>query len=151
MSHRMNPYKLAPKGYAALNAVEDYLKTCGLDEGLMHLVKMRVSQINGCAYCLHLHSADARKTGVSEVKLYLLNAWHESALYTKRERAALLWAESLTDISHTHAPDAVYDEARQEFTEKEFADLSYVIAMINAWNRIAIGFRSHHPADVATT
>jgi alkylhydroperoxidase family enzyme len=72
-------------------------------------------------------------------------------LYTKRERAALLWAESLTDISHTHAPDAVYDEARQEFTEKEFADLSYVIAMINAWNRIAIGFRSHHPADVATT
>jgi AhpD family alkylhydroperoxidase len=112
-------------------------------------VKTRVSQINGCAYCLHMHTEEARKLGESEVRLYLLDAWRESNLYSAQERAALAWAESLTNIAATHAPDDVYGEARRHFSEKELANLSIAIAMINAWNRLAIGSRSVHPADVS--
>lgn len=146
---RLNPFAVAPDGYAALRAVENYLQTCGLDHKLIALVNTRVSQINGCAYCLHMHTEEARKLGESDMRLHLLDAWRESNLYSERERAALAWAESLTNIAATHAPDEVYDEARRQFSEKEVADLSIVIAMINAWNRLAIGSRSVHPADLA--
>jgi AhpD family alkylhydroperoxidase len=149
MTQRLNPYKVAPDGVAALVNVENYLKTCGLDHRLLALVKTRVSQINGCAYCLHMHSEEAHKLGETPTRLYLLNAWHESNLYSERERAALAWAESLTNISTTHAPDEVYEEARRQFSEKALADLSIAIAMINAWNRLSIGMRAAHPADVA--
>ena len=149
MTARINPYTAAPDGIAALSAVEKYLQNCGLDRRLVELVKMRVSQMNGCAYCLHMHTADARKLGESEMRLYLLDAWHESHLYSARERAALEWAESLTNIATTRAPDDVYDRVRQQFSEKELADLSIVIAMINAWNRLSIGTRALHPSDVA--
>jgi AhpD family alkylhydroperoxidase len=149
MTQRLSPFTVAPDGVAALIGVEKYLQTCGLDHLLIALVKVRVSQINGCAYCLHMHTEEARKLGESEVRLYLLDAWHESNLYSARERAALAWAESLTNIAATHAPDHVYDEARRHFSEKQLADLSIVIAMINAWNRLAIGSRSVHPADLA--
>ncbi len=132
-----------------MRKVEAYLKTTGLEPSLLSLVKTRVSQINGCAYCLHMHTQEAREAGVSEVKLYLLDAWQESALYTARERAALNWAESLTNIAETHAPDEAYDQARREFSEKELADLSIAIAMINGWNRLAIGARAEHPSDHA--
>jgi len=132
-----------------LIGVEKYLQACGLDHKLIALVKTRVSQINGCAYCLHMHTEEARKLGESAVRLHLLDAWHESNLYSARERAALAWAEALTNVAATRAPDPVYDEARRHFAEKELADLSIVIAMINAWNRLAIGSRSLHPADVA--
>jgi AhpD family alkylhydroperoxidase len=146
---RLNPSAVAPDGYSTLRAVENYLQTCGLDHKLIALVKTRVSQINGCAYCLHMHTEEARKLGESDMRLHLLDAWRESNLYSERERAALAWAESLTNIAVTHAPDDVYDEVRRQFSEKELADLSIVIAMINAWNRLAIGLRSVHPADLA--
>jgi len=146
---RLNPYTVVPEGMAALANVENYLQKCGLDHKLMALVKIRVSQINGCAYCLHMHTEEARKLGESEVRMHLLDAWHESNLYSARERAALAWAESLTNIATTHAPDDVYVEARHYFLEKDLVNLSIVIVMINAWNRLAIGARSVHPGDLA--
>jgi AhpD family alkylhydroperoxidase len=149
MTQRLNPYTVAPDGVAALVAVETYLQKCGLDHKLIALVKTRVSQINGCAYCLHMHTQEARKLGESEARLHLLDAWHESELYSERERAALAWADALTNVAVSRAPDDVYDRARRQFSEKELADLSIVIAMINAWNRLAIGARSVHPADHA--
>jgi len=149
MAQRMNAFTLAPGGFAALVAVEKYLHTCDLAPKLLALVKTRVSQINGCAYCLHMHTEDARKLGESERRLYLLDAWRESNLYSPRERAALTWAESLTAIAATHAPDDVYEEARSQFSEKELTDLSIAIAMINAWNRLCIGARSVHPSVFA--
>ena len=149
MKQRVNPQIAAPKGVAALVAVEKYLENCGLDHSLIALVKTRVSQINGCAYCLHMHSEEARKLGESGARLLLLDAWHESNLFSERERAALAWAESLTHIAASHAPDDVYEAARGHFSDKELADLSIVIAMINAWNRLSIGSRAQHPADRA--
>src|SRR5262249_36472928 len=149
MQQRLNPYTVAPEGVKVLRGVENYLQACGLDHRLIALINTRVSQINGCAYCLHMHTEDARKLGESDVRLYLLDAWHESTLYSARERAALAWAESLTNIAATHAPDDVYEDTRRHFSEKELADLSIVIAMINAWNRLAIGSRAVHPADTA--
>ena len=147
MTQRMNPYTVVPEGVAALIGVEKYLANCGLDHKLMALVKMRASQINGCTYCLHMHSDEARKAGESDVRLFVLPGWRESDLYTARERAALAWTESLTDVATTHAPDDVYAEARRQFSEKELADLSIAIAMINAWNRLSIGMRAVHPAE----
>jgi AhpD family alkylhydroperoxidase len=149
MTQRLNPYTVAPDGVAALLGVEKYIEGSGLDHRLIKLIKTRVSQINGCAYCLHMHTEEARKLGESDMRLHLLNAWHESRLYSDRERAALAWAESLTSISTSRAPDDVYEQARKQFSEKELADLTIVIAMINAWNRLAIGARSVHPADRA--
>jgi AhpD family alkylhydroperoxidase len=148
-TQRLNPYTVVPDGTAALLNVENYLQKCGLDHKLIALVKTRVSQINGCAYCLHMHTEEARKLGESDTRLYLLDAWHESNLYSPREGAALAWAESLTNIAATHAPDHVYEEARRHFPEKELADLTIAIAMINAWNRLAIGMRAVHPGDLA--
>ena len=136
---RLNPFTAAPEGYAALGKVEDYIRKCGLEPRLVALVKTRVSQINGCAYCLHMHTQEALEAGELEVRLYLLDAWHESAMYSEREGAALSWAETLTNIAQTHAPDHAYEEVRRQFSEKELADLSIVIAMINCWNRLAIG------------
>jgi AhpD family alkylhydroperoxidase len=149
MQRRLNPFTVAPDGIAALVGVENYLRRRGLDPKLVTLVKTRVSQINGCAYCLHMHTEEARKLGESAVRLHLLDAWHESNLYSERERAALAWAESLTNIAATRAPDPVYDEVRRHFSEKELADLSIAIAMINAWNRLCIGVRAVHPEDLA--
>jgi AhpD family alkylhydroperoxidase len=149
MKQRLNPFSVAPEGVNAFINVEQYLEKCGLDHRLLLLVKTRVSQMNGCAYCLHMHTKDARKLGESETRLYLLDAWHESHLYSPRERAALAWAESLTKIASTHAPDADYEAVRQQFSEKEVADLSISIGMINAWNRLSIGARSVHPGDLA--
>jgi AhpD family alkylhydroperoxidase len=144
---RINLTTVAPDGFAALAAVETYLHGSGLEASLLHLIKMRVSQINGCAFCLHMHSEEAKKDGDSDVRLHLLAAWEESLMYTERERAALAWAESLTHIDQTHAPDEVYERARAQFSEKELADLTIACGMINAYNRIAIGLRRVHPAD----
>jgi AhpD family alkylhydroperoxidase len=107
---------------------------------------MRASQINGCAYCLDRHSKDARRE--TEQRLYLLNAWHESSLYSERERAALAWTEALTLVAKTHAPDGAYDTVRRHFADKELVDLSTLIGLINLWNRLAIGFRSQHPVEL---
>ena len=142
---RLNAYEAAPDAMRAVQRVEAYIQQCGLEKRLIELVKMRASQINGCAYCLHVHSADARRAGETEQRLYLLNAWHEAPLYTERERAALAWTEALTRIEETHAPDSTYDEVRQHFKDKELADLTTLIGLINLWNRLAIGFRYQHP------
>jgi AhpD family alkylhydroperoxidase len=146
MKPRLNWLGRKNGGIESMVAAEAWLKA-NVDEKLLTLVKMRASQINGCAYCLHMHSEEARKHGESNERLLLLDAWHESALYSDRERAALAWTEALTKIAETHAPDAVYDEVRGVFSDDELTSLSIAIAMINAWNRLSIGFRAQHPAD----
>jgi AhpD family alkylhydroperoxidase len=117
----------------------------GLEESLMELVEIRASQINGCAVCLHMHTAAARKRGESEERLYLLDAWRESPLYSARERAALAWAEALTLVSETHAPDETYQALQAQFTPEEQVALTLLIVTINGWNRIQVGFRAVHP------
>jgi AhpD family alkylhydroperoxidase len=114
---------------------------------LKELVMMRASQINGCAFCIHHHTIDARKHGETEQRLYLLSAWRESTLYSDRERAALGWTEALTLVSQTHAPDEVYEALRRHFSAEEQVKLTLLIAQVNAWNRIKIGFRAVHPAE----
>ena len=148
-AERLMPSKVAPEGYSALRAVEAYIRNSGLPARLIDLVKMRASQINGCAYCLDMHSKDARKLGETEQRLYLLNGWHESPVYTPAERAALAWTDALTRVSETHAPDADYEGLRKHFSEKEIVDLTYLIGMINLWNRVAIGMRYVHDVEPA--
>ena len=121
----------------------------GLEPALINLVKTRASQINGCAYCIHMHTREARGRGESEERLYLLDAWRESPLYTERERAALAWTEAVTLVAKTHVPDAVYDEARRHFSAEELVKLTVAVVTINAWNRIAISFRAVHPVTAA--
>jgi AhpD family alkylhydroperoxidase len=149
MKPRLNAYSASPEGLKAMMGLENYLKNSGLEPALMELVKMRASQINGCAYCLDMHSRDARKLGESEQRLYVLPGWRETTLYTPRERAALEWTEALTLISQTHAPDDAYEAARAAFNDKELADLTILIGTINVWNRIAIGFRAPLPVAKA--
>ncbi len=142
MSVRIDYQKVAPGAYRAMLGLEKYVHDCGLEASLLDLVKMRASQINGCAHCLDMHSKDARAAGETEQRLYLLSAWREAPFYTSRERAALAWTEALTLVSESHIPDEVYDEARQHFSEEELVNLSLAIVAINGWNRLAIGFRS---------
>jgi AhpD family alkylhydroperoxidase len=146
MKSRLSPHTAAPEELQALRTLSMQIKN-GLEPGLVHLVLTRVSQINGCAYCLHMHTLEARAEGETEDRLYLLNAWRESLIFTPRERAALGWAESLTKVSETHAPDADYEEAAKHFSEQELVKLTLLIGAINIWNRIAIGFRIVHPAE----
>ncbi len=138
---RVAPKELAPEAYEAMLALERYLQRCGLEQSLVEIVKLRASQINGCAYCIDMHTKDARAAGETEQRLYLLDAWRESPFYSPRERAALAWVESVTRIAETHAPDEVYEEARRHFSDKELVDLNWVVVAINAWNRLAIPFR----------
>lgn len=141
-----SPATAAPETYQAMVRLEQAVAASGLEHSLLELVKIRVSQINGCAYCLHMHAADARKAGESEVRLHLLAAWRESSLFSPRERAALTWAESLTRIEQTQASDADYAVLEAQFTETEQVNLTFAIGAINVWNRLAVGFRSAHPA-----
>jgi len=132
----------SPGAFEAMRQLQKYIDNSGLERPLMELVKMRASQINGCAYCLDMHSKDARALGETEQRLYGLSAWHESPFYTERERAALAWTDALTLVSQTHASDDVYQDVRKQFSERELVDLTMVIVAINGWNRLAIGFRS---------
>jgi AhpD family alkylhydroperoxidase len=145
MKPRLNPYQAAPVAMKALANLEAQVAGSGLDPTLMELVKIRASQINGCAFCLHMHTRDARAKGESEERIYLLDAWRESPLYSAHERAALAWTEAVTLVSQTHVPDAVYEEVRAEFEPEELVKLTLLITTINAWNRFAISFRSIHP------
>jgi AhpD family alkylhydroperoxidase len=142
MKSRMNFYQAAPDTLKALMALETQVQSSGLEQSLIELVKTRASQINGCAYCINMHTQDARKHGESEARLYLLNAWRESPGYSDRERAALAWTEAVTLISQSRAPDDVYEAVRAQFSEAETVNLTMLIATINAWNRIAISFRA---------
>jgi AhpD family alkylhydroperoxidase len=144
-----NAFTYAPESIKAMVALEGSFKDCGLEHSLMELVKMRASQINGCAFCLHMHATDARAHGETEMRLYLLNAWRESSLYTPRERAALAWTESLTRLAETGAPDEDYALIAEVFTESEQVSLTLLIGAINTWNRLQVGFRAAHPVDAA--
>lgn len=141
MQSRLDYAKIAPEGYKAMLALELYVKHCGLEPSLLELVKIRASQINGCAFCLDMHTKDARARGESEQRLYTLSAWEDTPFFSERERAALAWTEAVTRVTETHVPDTTYDLARSQFTEKELADLTLAIATINGWNRLSIAFR----------
>lgn len=142
MKSRMEYWKVAPGGFKALSSLEAYLHDSGLDQRLLHMVKLRASQINGCAYCIDMHWKDARAAGESEQRLYGLDAWRETPYYDDRERAALEWTEALTNVTDGHVPDVVYDAVRGHVSEKELVDLTWAVAAINAWNRVSIAFRS---------
>ena len=147
MEPRLDAYKAAPQTMQIMLDLHAKVTASGLEHSLQELVKIRASQINGCAFCLHMHTRDARKAGETEARIYLLDAWRESPLYTDRERAVLAWTEALTLISQTHAPDAVYAQLKAQFTEEEQVKLTLLINTINAWNRFAIGFRKVHPVE----
>jgi AhpD family alkylhydroperoxidase len=141
MKTRLEYDEVIPEGYQALGKVSAYLGRCGLETGLLHLVYLRISQINGCAYCVDKHSEEALRDGDSEQRVHSVVVWQESPFYTERERAAFAWAESVTLVPKTHVPDEAYSEARTHFSEKEISDLTLAIATMNAWNRMAISFR----------
>src|SRR5580704_17285987 len=140
MEARLNPYEIAPGAYQALAAMQSYSTEHGLEPKLMELMKTRASQINGCAFCLAMHTRDARKLGETEDRLHLLNAWEEVSIYNERERAALAWTEAVTLVADSHVPDAAFAAARKVFSEQELVDLTMAIVAINAWNRMSIAF-----------
>lgn len=142
MKQRINYGEVAPDAMKAMAGLEKYVASSGLERPLYELVKTRASQLNGCAYCLDMHTKDARKAGETEQRLYVLSAWRETPFYTDRERAALEWTEALTVISENDVPDALYENVRKFFDEKEMVALTMAIIAINGWNRLAISFRT---------
>lgn len=143
MTARINFYKAAPEAIQAMRGLEHYIdRSSGLEPSLRELVKTRASQINGCAYCIDMHTKDARAAGETEQRLYALDAWRETPFYTERERAALEWTEALTLIAEDHVPDDVFLRVREQFSEEELVNLTLAIVAINGWNRFAIAFRA---------
>jgi AhpD family alkylhydroperoxidase len=155
MDRRFDYRKFSAEPIQAIRAIEKYIAGCGLDHKFVHLLKLRASQINGCAFCIDMHSIDARAAGETEQRLYALNAWRETPFFSDRERAALAWIEAITLVSQGHVSDDVYEEVRAHFTEKEIFDLTIVATTINVWNRIAVASRtpagSYQPAAKATS
>jgi AhpD family alkylhydroperoxidase len=142
MTERLRYAKAFPEGIHALLNLSNIVHESGLDKRLLHLIFTRASQMNGCAYCIDMHTKDARALGETEQRLYALNAWRETAFYTERERVALAWTEAITNIQQGHAPDDIYEEAHREFGDAGLTKLTLAIATINVWNRVAIGFRA---------
>lgn len=147
MQPRFNFFKAAPEAYKAVSALEDYVQTSGLEKRLIHLVKLRASIINGCAYCVDMHTKEALHGGLSQQWINLLSVWKESPIYDARERALLGWVDAVTNIAQTGAPDDAYEALRAHFTEEQMTQLTVAIGTINVWNRLAVGFRSQHPID----
>jgi AhpD family alkylhydroperoxidase len=147
MTPRLNAFAAAPAPMKSWLHFSRGLLENGLEESLTHLVEIRASQINGCAFCLDMHTADARKRGETEQRLYLIDAWRDSPLYSDRERAALAWTEALTLLHETRAPDDVYQALKAQFSEEEQVKLTLMIVAINGWNRINVGFRAVHPIE----
>ena len=141
MEARFDYTQASPGVYAALRGLERHLADCAIERPLVHLVKLRASQINGCAYCVDMHWKDLGAIGESDERRYMLSAWRESPVYSARERAALAWTEALTRLPETHAPDTDYAQMREQFSEKESVDLTLVISTINVWNRFGVGYR----------
>lgn len=141
MEQRLDFYKASPNAMKALVALEVAIGKLGLDARLLDLVKLRASQINGCAYCVDLHTADLRKAGETDRRLATLGVWHETPFFTEREQAALAWTEAVTQVATTHVPDAAYDALRAQFSDAEQVDLTLALCAINSWNRLSIGFR----------
>ncbi len=142
MKSRIDVMHISPAAYRAMSGLEAYIHSSSIEPALVHLLKMRASQINGCAYCLDMHSKDARAEGETEQRLYGLNAWREAPYYTDRERAALAWVEAITLVTDGHVSDEVFEAARKVFSEQELVDLAMVAVAINGWNRLAIAFRA---------
>jgi len=142
MNRRIEYPRESPAGYRAYLAFNKFVEDCGIERPLLELIKVRASQLNGCAYCIDMHTIDARAAGETEQRLYLLDAWREAPFYSERERAALAWTEAVTLISETHVPDDVYDEARRHFSGEELVNLTWAVVVINGWNRVAIAFRA---------
>ena len=142
MEQRLDYPKLAPEAARAMYGLGSYLAGCGLEPGLLELVKIRASQINGCAFCIDMHTKDARAAGETEQRLYALAAWRETPFFTERERAALEWTEAVTLISANDVSDELYDRVRRVFSEQEIVNLTLAVVTINGWNRLAISFRS---------
>ena len=142
VEQRINAWEKGQDAVKSMFAMGAYLARSPIETKLQHLIEMRVSQINGCAYCLDMHSKDLRHEGETEQRLYSLEAWREAPFYTDRERAALAWAEALTSITDGHVPDEVYKQARSEFSEEELIDLSLAVVAVNSWNRLNIAFRT---------
>ena len=149
MKTRMNYFAKEPALMKAVMALEEAVKDSGFDRRLVHLVKLRASQINGCAYCIDMHVKEARHDGETEQRIHLVSGWRESPLYTERERAALEWTEALTLLPQSRAADEFYDPLKAHFSDVEIVQLSVLIGVINVWNRLAVGFRSQHPSDRA--
>jgi AhpD family alkylhydroperoxidase len=142
MHPRIDHRKVSPKAIEAMFGLERYAEQSVLPKNLLDLVRLRVSQMNGCAYCIDMHSKDLRAAGESEQRLYLLDAWRESPFYNDKERAALAWAEAVTLVAEGHVPDEIHDQARSQFNEQELVDLTMAIVAINGWNRLNIAFRT---------
>ena len=142
MKPRIDFVKVAPRALQAMMGVQNFVNHSSLEHSLLELVKMRASQINGCAYCLDMHFKDARAAGETEQRLYLLDAWREAPFYSERERAALEWTEAMTLLTEGHVPDSVYATVREQFSESELVDLSMAVVAINGWNRLMVGFRA---------
>lgn len=142
MEPRIDYQKVAPGALEAMMALERYVASSELEESLVHLLKMRVSQMNGCAYCIDMHAKDARAGGETEQRLYALDAWRETPFYSDRERAALAWAEAVTEVDESRVPDDVYESAREHFDEEAMVALNMAVVAINGWNRLAVPFRT---------
>jgi AhpD family alkylhydroperoxidase len=151
MSQRIDYRKASPAAYQAMLALQATVEKSGLEKSLLELLKIRASQINKCAYCLHMHTRDARKASETEERIYLLDAWRESSLYSERERAALAWTEALTLLPQQGAPDEVFAAMTAQFSEAEIVNVTLAIGAINAWNRIGVGFALLHPHAAAKT
>jgi AhpD family alkylhydroperoxidase len=149
MQQRIDAMKVSPAAYKAMAGLQAYVDQSGLERSLLELVKIRASQINGCAYCLVMHTNDARKHGESDERMHLLNAWREAPVFSERERAALAWVEAVTLIADGHVPDEAYDQTRAHFSEKELIDLTMATVTINGWNRLAIAFRARPQLQTA--
>jgi AhpD family alkylhydroperoxidase len=148
MQPRLNYAKAAPDAYKAVAALDRYVvKESGLDPRLIHLIKLRASQINGCAYCVDMHVKESRRDGLSEQWINLVCVWRESPVFDARERAVLAWTEALTNLAQTGAPDADFEALREHFSDEEITKLTVAIGAINVWNRLAVGFRAQHPVD----
>lgn len=142
MQSRIEYAKAAPGAVKAMRGLGSYVEECGIERSLLELVKIRASQINGCAFCIDMHTKDARAIGETEQRLYALDAWEETPFFSQRERAALAWTEAVTRVADGHVPDGVYQLARQHFDETELVNLTLAIVAINGWNRLAIAFRA---------
>src|SRR3954447_18711405 len=145
MSRRISYFQVAPDAVKQISAIRPYIESTNIEARLRALVELRCSQINGCAYCVDMHSREAREAGEAQQRLDCLTVWRETSFFDERERAALAWAEAVTLVSETHVPDNVYEEAHRYFSDKDLVDLTLIVAVINAWNRMAIGFRANPP------
>ena len=147
MQQRLNFFTASPESYEAVKALEIYVQQCGIERRFIHLIKLRASIINHCAYCIDMHVKESRHDGLSEQWINLMSAWEESPVYDEKERALLAWVDAVTRVADTHVPDSVYEGLKAHFTDEEMVKFTVAIGVINVWNRLCVGFRAMHPVD----